>query len=240
MDKIPVVIISRQLLLRQGLASLLSSAARHQAAGEYGNLQKAFSETAELGKRILLVDAELPALESAEIIKASGSSKIIIIGSMYNKKRLMELMPLKADGYLTSDISWDEFMDLLTKVEQVGPVISESLIPSIIERLSSQGEKSHSSQERAEQDERYELLTPREREILCLLSRGHTNAQIADKLFISIYTAKNHVHNILDKLGVKNRARLVSYAVSKGLVSVLVVGLLFWTVLYTAGINSYC
>jgi len=205
-------LISGQKLLRQALSHLLSGSNQFQEV--YGSpcFGEIRSKAGALENTWFIIDAGLPDDEIQEFIllvkKAGG--KVVILGNSYNPKRVIELIPFKADGYLTTDSPKDELFALLGKVESGGPVIAESLIPHMMNWLAA------SSQTDREEEV---LLTPREQEILGLLARGHTNGQIAKKLVISVNTVKNHVHNILEKLGVSNRAKLVFYAVKRGLVS---------------------
>ncbi len=219
MIKPALYIISRQTLLRQALSHLLSGSNRFREI----NGSVCFSESRLKAGALeentwFIIDAELPDYEIQELLLLAnrGGGRVIILGSSYNAKRIIELMPLKADGYLTTDSPQDELFAILEKVESGGPVIADSLIPDMMNRLSA------SLQVKPEKEI---LLTPREQEILELLAQGYTNGQIAKKLIISVNTVKNHVHNILEKLGVSNRAKLVSYAMTRGLVSVLLVAL---------------
>lgn len=218
MDKPGLVIISRQALWRHALACLLKSRTQYVTVREYNGTGEISLEAKNTGSLIYFVDAELPDVQIGDIVNMSGNghNKVIIFGSSYYKERLIELMPLKADGYLATDLSGEEFVVFLEKVRQGGPVIADSLIPELVNRLSD------ISGERTDEKKAYSTLTPREKEILKLLAAGNTNGQIAKKLVISVYTVKNHVHKILEKMEITNRAQLVSYALTSGLVSGLV------------------
>lgn len=226
MNKPVPVIVSRQVLWRHALACLLMSWTHYETIQECGCAGEIDLLAQSKGCFEYIIDAELPDDQIGEIVKLSANNhnKVVIIGSSYNKKRLIELMALKADGYLTTDLSSEEFLMMMEKVWQGGSVIADSLIPDLVNKLSDL------SGDRTEEKKAFNTLTPREEEILKLLAAGCTNLQIAKKLFISIYTVKNHVHNILEKLGISNRAQLVSYALTSGLVSGLVLLLFFISV----------
>ncbi len=218
MHQSALVIVSRQALLRRALACLLISRLRYGEVKEYGSGGEIGLSSGITGHSIYIVDAELPDAEIGEIINLASSShdKAIIFGSSYSKGRLVELMVLKADGYFTTDLPEAELQVFLEKVWQGGPVIADNLIPEMVNKLSDTAKGG------IEDKNAYSLLTPREKEILKLLAAGSTNDQIAKKLVISIYTVKNHVHNILEKLGITNRTQLVSFALTRGLVGVSV------------------
>ncbi len=214
MDKIAVYVISEQLLFRRGLVSLVSSWAQYEVMEELSSCPDIKRMTTGLSNSLFIVDAEIPC---AEISKLIGSFKnelcrIVLLGSVYNKKRILQLLSLKADGYFTTDVSENEFLLLLDKVLSGATIIADSLVPELVESMSA-------NLTELEEEQKDAVLTPREKEILRLLATGSSNSQIAQKLVISIYTVKNHVHNILEKLGIDNRTKLVSYALTRGLVS---------------------
>ncbi|MFZ5640193.1 MAG: response regulator transcription factor [Bacillota bacterium] len=225
MDRPALVIISRQLLLRRALACLLTSGMRYGEVKEYGSGGEIGISAGRTVRSIYIIDAELPEAEIGELINLVWRShdKVIIFGSSYNKERLVELISFKADGYFTTDLPEAELPVFLEKVRQGGPVIADNLIPEMVNKLSDTAKGG------TEDKKACSLLTPREKEILKLLAAGNTNDQIAKKLVISIYTVKNHVHNILEKLGITNRTQLVSFALTRGLVGGL---LLFAAAVY--------
>jgi len=213
MGKPALIIVSQQVLFRRALAYLFSSGAQYEVTAECGGPDELPSGEQVTGYCLFIVDAELPDSQIHQVADFARNShhKIVILGSVNNKQRLVKLMPLKADGYFTTDLSEQELPALLEKVERGGPVIADSLVPELVNKVSRALDENTA-------DEGYASLTPREKEILKLLATGSTNGQIAKKLVISVSTVKNHVHNILDKLGINNRSQLVSYALTRGLV----------------------
>lgn len=212
MAQLRIAIISHQILYRRALAYLLTALTGFTVQGEYQCSDDLDSAGNNKESCIYIIDAELPQSEIAAVVKLAHHRKnrSVILGSPVCRARLVELIPLRADGYFTTDISDAELAELLTKVENGGPVIADSLLPEIVNKFSEQAGENCKQQKQ-------NLLTPREKEIVRLLTTGRTNTQIANELVISIYTVKNHVHNILDKLGAKNRSELVSYALTYGL-----------------------
>jgi len=208
-------IVSREALLRHSLACLLSSFPGCREVAEYKAAQEVLNRAKPITDSILILDAGLPEHDISAVIDFArqGQNRIILLSSGTDKKRLVGLMPLKADGYITTRITSGEFFALLDKVKTAGEtVIDESLVSEMAKHLSA------APAGFAGAGAGLDILTPREVEVLRLLAVGYTNRQIAKKLVISVYTVKNHVHSILDKLDLDNRTRLTSYAHARGLV----------------------
>lgn len=213
MNQFKIALVSQQSLLRHALACLLLSGSWPGIIEEYNCADDVLSRGIA-DSVIIVADAELPEPELRELGSCARKSgqKIVFIGSRYYEKRLLGLMKLKADGYLTLDSTVEDLMLKLHKIGLGFPVIDDHLIPAMVDKLSGNDEECVCQS-------KYNSLTPREKEVLNLLAAGFSNRQIADKLVISLNTVKNHVHNVLEKLMIENRTQLVSYAYTTGLVS---------------------
>lgn len=209
-----LVLVSQQFLLRHALACLLLACSWPDAIEEYNCLGDYLVSENAFNPCTIIADAELPEAQLNELIRFAKkfNQKIVIIGSSHYEKRLVSLMKLKADGYLTMDSTAEDLIIKMHKIQQGTPIIDNCLIPAMVDELSG------NSEEKAIV-EKYNLLTAREKEVLKLLALGFSNSQIASELVISINTVKNHVHNVLDKLTIDNRTQLASYAYTMGLVS---------------------
>lgn len=213
MGRKKLIIISKQTLQRHALACLLSTCTRYKTIEEYQFWPEvAFRQ--DTGLCLYLVDAELPDSQFNELMlfARTHNDKVAIIGSSYNKERLLDLLPLKADAYLTLDSSHEEFIKQLERIELDERVIADTLVPLMVDKLSDSSDGKQTACT-------FSSLTAREKQILNFLAAGYTNSQIAEELVISVYTVKNHVHNVLEKLGFENRTQLVSFAFSGGFVS---------------------
>lgn len=213
MQKTGVFLVGEQVLIRRALASLILSHSDYNVAGEFSSCSEAIEYIKGFDKYIYFVDAELPGSDIRELVSAVKvkAGSVIIFGSVYNKRKLAELVSLKADGYFPSNLTEADFFMLLGKVKNGTRAIADSLIPEIVDVLSARIDNTELK--------KLFLLTPREKEILKLLAEGYTNDRIARKLVISVYTVKNHVHNMLAKMDIENRAQLVCYAFNSGLVN---------------------
>lgn len=212
MQQTKVCLIGEQVLIRRGLAALITLNPHYMVKGEFNAVNDALSIINSLEQCLYIVDVELAASQIGDLIKnvRTGIGRVVIFGAIYSKRKLVELLTLKADGYFLSNLSESDFFAMLEKVRKGMPVIADDLIPELVNVFSAQTANT--------EIEKLFLLTPREKEILQLLAEGYTNQRIAKKLIISVYTVKNHVHNMLDKIGIQNRTQLVSYAFNSGLV----------------------
>jgi DNA-binding NarL/FixJ family response regulator len=119
---------------------------------------------------------------------------------------LFEAVSSGAHGYLLKNMRPEELFELLEGALAGEAVIAAPMAQRILRAFVSEAHR------RAELGEGQAELSPREMEVLDLASQGATNKEIADKLFISVGTVKNHIHNILEKLHLKNRAQIAAYA----------------------------
>lgn len=213
MGRKKLILISNQALQRHALACLLSACTRYKSIEEYRFWSEVVCRQDHTEICLYLVDAELPDFQFNELMLFARThhDKVAIIGSGYNKERLLDLLAFKADAYLTLDSSQDEFIKQLERIEMDEQVIADTLIPLMVDKLSDSADTKHTTNT-------YSSLTAREKQILNFLAAGYTNNQIAEELVISVYTVKNHVHNVLEKLGYENRTQLVSFAFAGGFV----------------------
>lgn len=213
MGRKKLILISKQTLQRHALAHLLSAFTGYKAIEEYRFWPEVAFRQDHTEICLYLADAELPDSQLNELMLFARKhrDKVAIIGSSYNKERLLDLLPLKADAYLTLDSSQEEFIKQLERIELDERVIADTLIPLMLDKLSDSLDEKNTVHT-------YSSLTAREKQILNFLAAGYTNNQIAEELVISVYTVKNHVHNVLDKLGFENRTQLVSFAFAGGFV----------------------
>lgn len=208
-----IIIINKQILQGHALACLLAACTKYDSIEEYQFWPEFAFRRDHTEKYLFLVDAEMPDSQFNELMHFAGKhcDKVAVIGSTYNKDRLINLLSFKADAYLTLECSKDDFIRQLKRIELDEQVIADCLIPLMVEKLS----KISVEKDRCNM---YSSLTAREKQILNFLAAGYTNNQIAEELIISVYTVKNHVHNVLEKLGFENRTQLVSYAFAGGFI----------------------
>src|SRR3989304_393057 len=158
---------------------------------------------------IILMDIRMPecdGIEATRLIKAElPDTKIIMLTVSEEEEDLFEAISGGAHGYLLKNMRPDELFEMLEGALSGEAVIAPAMAQRILRAFVVQAHR------RTELGAEGADLSPREIEVLELAGQGATNKEIADKLFISVGTVKNHVHNILEKLHLRNRAQIAGY-----------------------------
>ena len=166
----------------------------------------------ELEFEVLLLDINLPKLSGIECIgevkKAKPTTKVLMLTVEERRETVLEAFSAGADGYLLKDSSPEEVGDSILELYQNGAPMAPAVARMIVGML--QKSKLEPGDSRPS-DELLTLLSQREREVLNLLSSGLRNAEIAERLNISIETVKTHIRSIYQKLGVRNRSEAVNH-----------------------------
>ncbi len=172
--------------------------------------REAVEKAHKLKPGIVLMDIRMPnvnGIEATRRIKAElPGTKIIMLTVSEEEEDLFEAISSGAHGYLLKNMRPEELFEMLEGALRGEAVIAPAMAQRILRAFVSQAHR------RAEFGDAKAELSPREIEVLELASEGATNKDIADRLFISVGTVKNHVHNILEKLHLKNRAQIAAYS----------------------------
>jgi two-component system NarL family response regulator len=210
-----VLIVDDHILFREGLAGLLRSQADMQVVGECGSVQEAIAAVPKVQPDVILMDFSLPdgtGLDATRaIISIRPDVQIIFLTVHDNDERLIAAMRSGAKGYLLKNLSVNKLLASLRALERGEAAISRTMMARILEEFA-QGE-SHAQPEPSP----LVGLTSREIEVLHELASGITNQEIANRLYISENTVKNHIHNILEKLKLNNRREAIEFAHRHGL-----------------------
>jgi NarL family two-component system response regulator LiaR len=202
---IRVLIVDDHDMLREGLATFLQAFSDMEQVGEAANGAEAVARCRELSPDVVLMDLVMPEMDGVAAIRAIHAAQprtaIIALSSFGEERLVRAALAAGARSYLLKNVSADSLAEAIR------------LAVAGISTLSPEAAALVAGREPAAPDE----LTPREREILRLLIDGRTNAEIAAQLGLSLYTVKNHVRNLLGKLGVGNRTEAVSLALQRGL-----------------------
>ncbi|MCX8063156.1 MAG: response regulator transcription factor [Anaerolineales bacterium] len=208
---IRVLIVDDHDMLREGLISFLKAYPEFELVGEASSGKEAIELCLRLEPDVVLMDLLMPEMDGITAIRhihhTQPNIRLIALSSFGEEDLIKGALEAGATSYLLKNVSAQELADAIRSthlgLQTFSPEVASSLL-----RISKTPHK----------EALLEPLTSRERQILELMVAGLNNHAIAEKLNISKFTVKNHISNILGKLGVKNRLEAVKIAVEKGLV----------------------
>jgi DNA-binding NarL/FixJ family response regulator len=213
---IKLVIADDYPIFRDGLRKLLSLEDDFEVVGEAKDGNEVLEIMREKDPDVLLLDLRMPGLDGLSVLqslKNSGCrSRIIILTASEDKNEFVQAMKLGCSGIVLKQTATELLYKSIRKVYG-GEIWLDSHTTAAVMRQfaapSRMGGAERKGRERSP-------LSQREREIVALVAQGFKNKEIAEKIFISEQTVKNHLHNIFDKLGVSDRLELALYAIHKG------------------------
>jgi len=204
------LLVEDNTLLRASLAKLIGLWRPDALIEEAADGREALEQARRLRPDVILMDIRMPVcggIEATRLIKAElPETKIIMLTVSEEDEDLFEAIGSGAHGYLLKDVRPEELLQRLEEALRGEAVIAPSMAQRILQAFVNEAHR------RAQLGDAEAELSPREIEVLQLASQGATNKEIADRLFISVGTVKNHIHNILEKLHLKNRAQIAAYA----------------------------
>jgi len=212
---IDVMLVDDQTLVRQGVRNLLELSEEIQVIAEAPDGAEAIRLIPEVKPDVVLLDMRMPGLSGVDVLaKLKGSGQLpptIILTTFDDDELVLAGIKHGAKGYLLKDVSLEDLVDAVKTVAGGGSIVK----PAVTERLL-KGLKRMNTDFSAL--DRPDPLTERETEILRLMAGGYSNKEIAKSLGVAEGTVKNHVSNILSKLGVRDRTRAVLKAFELGFV----------------------
>jgi DNA-binding NarL/FixJ family response regulator len=212
---IEVCLVDDQTLVRQGIRSLLELSDSIRVVAEAGDGMQAVETIPRVKPDVVLLDMRMPGMSGLDVLNAlAGSNQLpptIILTTFDDDQLVLAGLKAGARGYLLKDVSLDQLVDAVKTVAAGGSLVA----PVVTQRLLSGLER---MQNEFTSLDRPDPLTDRETEILRLMAGGYSNKEIANSLGVAEGTVKNHVSNILSKLGVRDRTRAVLKAFELGIV----------------------
>ena len=212
---ISVCLVDDQNLVRQGVRSLLDLADDIRVVAECADGAQAVQDIPRIKPDVVLLDLRMPNMSGLEVLR--GLSLIdalpptIILTTFDDDQLVLQGLKAGARGYLLKDVSLQQLVEAVRIVADGGSLVA----PMVSQRLTAGVAR---MQNHFSSLEHPDPLTERETEILRLLSGGYSNKEIANSLRVAEGTVKNHVSNILSKLGVRDRTRAVLKALEMGIV----------------------
>lgn len=213
--KIRILLVDDQYLIREGIASLLELEDAVEVVGMAANGKEAIEKALDLKPDIILMDIRMPEMNGVEatvqIKHASPTCQVIMLTTFDDEEFVVQSLLAGACGYLMKDIPPKDLVQAIklahAGIYQLGPEVAGKLVGSLQKREAA-------TQQKPETDP---ALTSRELEVLKLLAKGASNKEIAKVFRVSEGTVKNHVSNILMRLGLRDRTQAAVYAVEHGL-----------------------
>ena len=218
-----VLLADDHAVVREGLRAVLGPEGGIEVVGEAKDGQEALEACRALSPDVVLMDVRMPGmdgLEATRAIKAEMPRVSVVMVTMHeNPDYLLEAVRAGAAGYVLKDSSGERIAEAVRRTLAGDSPLEQGLTMRLLERLAGREgtEAGAAGPEAAPPRELPEGITPREAEVLGLMSRGLTNPQIGAELGISRGTAKVHVQNIIAKLGVSDRTQAAVRAVELGL-----------------------
>ena len=215
-ESVRILLADDHTIVRQGLARLLEEQSNFKIVGEATNGQTAIEQACTLKPDIVIMDIAMPRMNGIEaakrIRKQSPKTKILILSMYSHEHYIHELLETGVSGYLLKDSSGREIIKAIRLAMKNETVLSPSISRVLADKCFLPNRKSTTL------TERYNQLSNREREVFQLIGEGQSTRQIADMLCVSISTIKSHRANIMEKLQLDSRAKLIHLAIQLGLV----------------------
>ncbi|MEU1194854.1 response regulator transcription factor [Streptomyces sp. NPDC005813] len=213
-----VVLADDQQLIRTALRMVIADIEDVEVVGEAANGEEAVTLTAELSPDVVVVDIRMPGMDGIEatrrITAGGGVSRVVVLTTFDDDDYVYGALRAGASGFLVKDMALDDIIGAVRVVAAGDALIA----PGVTRRLIRDFTALRPEHARARRELRG--ITDREREVLTLVGTGLSNTEIAERLFISVATAKTYLTRLLSKLDARDRVQLVIIAYEAGLVSV--------------------
>jgi two-component system response regulator NreC len=212
--RIRVLIVDNHAVLRDGLRVLLNLCDDIDPAGEASEAQEAVDKAEELNPDVIVMDVAMPGMGGLEtirrIVKRNPKARVLVLTQYCDREHVISSIKAGALGYVTKQASGPEVVSAIRTVYRGDYFLFPSAASALV----------HDYLLHRSEDEPYDRLTSREREVLSMVVEGHPSRQIAECLSISLKTVLAHRDKIMKKLALHNHTELIKYAIRKGLVEI--------------------
>ena len=217
--EINLIIIEDNRLLRDGITAMIKKQPDLKMMAAFGESETTLTKVSDLKPDVLLLDFSLPNQDSFELIKSlkknCQETKVIIMDIVPLKSDIVTFIKVGVSGFLLKDASTNDFLNTIRLVADGEKVLPPNLTGSLFSQIIHHAVTTEKKSRLIEAVR----MTKRERQVIDWVAEGVTNKEIADKLHLSLYTVKSHIHNILQKLAMHSRVQIATYSFTSGKVS---------------------
>jgi len=212
MGNIKLLLVDDHEIVRKGLASILQLEPAFEVAGEASSADEAVSLARHLRPDVVILDlkmgSECGSVTTKRIMEAHPDTRVLILTAFVEEGAVNDCLAAGARGYVLKDVDSRKLLDQIRAVSQGEEVFDRRVLEIVVKRF----------REKSRVDAKRHIITQQEVCIIRYVSEGLTNKQIAQKMFLSENTIKSYLQDIMNKLGVNNRAELVNKALRKSLI----------------------
>ncbi len=209
MDKIRVLLVDDHSVVRLGMMTLINDQPDMETVGEAGTAHEAVKKVGELAPDVVLMDIRMPGeggiKATKEISDRFPETKVVMLTSYADDELIFRAVRAGAKGYVLKQVGNQELLNAIQAAAKGEAVLDPSTTNKILARLRHLEEEAEKSV--------FKDLSARELDVLAEVAQGKTNSEIGESLNLSETTVRNYVSNILDKLDLKNRVELATFAV---------------------------
>ena len=210
-----ILIVDDHKIVREGLRSLIEDDGNYEVVGEASNGREALKLARQLVPNLVIMDVAMNEMNgidaTRQLTKSIPDVRVLALSMHSDSRYVKQMLEAGAMGYLVKENAFEEMAaalrSVLTGRLYVSPQASGSILQDIAQGQGTEGEA-------------VSPLTLREKETLQLIAEGHSTAEIAERLFVSVKTVETHRKKIMDKLDLRSVAELTKYAIREGITSV--------------------
>lgn len=211
-----LLLVDDHTVFREGIGALLDLEDDIQVVGGASRGEEALRLASDLQPDVVLLDITMPDMDGIEICKELKrflpDAAVLMLSASDNEETVTEALTAGASGYVVKTIDHERLVEGIRAIARGEMLLSPTVAAGVVQQLA------RTRQEKEQEDDVLQALTPREREVFRLVAEGFTNAEIADRLVLSEKTVKTHVRNISNKLDLGGKAEMRVLAAQMGLI----------------------